>query len=160
MSHRKMSERGVEHLKLYEELRLKPYDDKTGKEVRSLDECRGKPTIGLGHVILEDEKHLWKGITEAQAEALFQKDLAPRERRVASLVKVPLTQAQFDTLVSFEFNTGALASSTLLRRLNEGQYASVPQQLGRWIYDDGVRSQGLYNRRQKEIRMWKGEAIG
>jgi GH24 family phage-related lysozyme (muramidase) len=153
----KMSPAGVDHLKLYEELRLKPYDDRTGKEVRSAKECKGKPTIGWGHVILPDEEHLFKGITERKAEEIFRKDLAPRERQVAALVKVPLTQGQFDALVSFEFNTGRLATSTLLRRLNQGQYAAVPQQLMLWVNDDGKRVEGLVNRRKKEVRMWRGE---
>lgn len=154
----KMSDKGVAHLKQYEELRLKPYDDRTGREVKSREECKGKPTIGWGHVILPGEEALFKGITERKAEEIFRKDLAPRERQVAALVKVPLTQNQFDALVAWEFNTGGLAKSTLLRRLNEGNYAAVPQQMMRWIYDDGVRSEGLYNRRKKEVALWKGAA--
>jgi lysozyme len=150
----KMSPAGIAHLKEYEELRLKPYDDRTGKEVKSRKECKGQPTIGWGHVILPDEDDLFKGITEKKAEEIFRKDLAPRERQVAALVKVPLTQGQFDALVAWEFNTGGLVKSTLLRRLNEGNYAAVPQQMMRWVFDDGVRSEGLYNRRKKEVRMW------
>lgn len=153
-----MSEAGTELLKSYEELRLKPYDDATGKEVKSLAECAGKPTIGWGHVILKDEPSLWKGITKAQAEALFLRDLEPRERTVERLVDVPLSQGQFDALVSWEFNTGALRGSTLLRRLNEGNYASVPQQIRRWVYDNGVRVPGLAARREREILLWKGQA--
>jgi lysozyme len=157
MSSQKMSEAGTALLKEKEELRLKPYDDRTGKTVKARAECKGKPTIGWGHVILPDEDDLFKGITERQAEAIFRKDLAPRERNVAGLVKVPLSQNQFDALVLFEFNTGRLGSSTLLRRLNTGNYASVPQQMKRWIYDDGVRSAGLVARRNEEIALWKGE---
>jgi lysozyme len=156
MSAQKISPAGTAHLKLYEELRLKPYDDRTGKEVKSRKECKGKPTIGWGHVILPGEEELFKGITERKAEEIFRKDLASRERQVAALVKVPLEQHQFDALTCWEFNTGGLAKSTLLRRLNEGQYAAVPQQMMRWIYDDGERSEGLYNRRKKEVAMWRG----
>lgn len=153
----KLSEAGTALLKEKEELRLKPYDDRTGKTVKTRAECKGKPTIGWGHVILPDEDDLFKGITERQAEAIFRKDIAPRERNVAALVKVPLTQNQFDALVLFEFNTGRLGSSTLLRKLNEGNYAAVPQQMKRWIYDDGVRNAGLVARRNEEIALWKGE---
>jgi lysozyme len=158
MNNQKMSAAGIEHLKQYEELRLKPYDDRTGKEVKSRKECKGKPTIGWGHVILPSEDELFKGISEKKAEEIFRKDLAPRERQVATLVKVPLSQNQFDALCAWEFNTGGLAKSTLLRRLNTGSYASVPQQMRRWVYDDGVRVPGLVERRQKEIALWKGEA--
>ena len=73
-------------------------------------------------------------------------------------VKVPLSQNQFDALVSFVFNIGqsAFIESTLLRVLNEGDYKAVPQQLRRWIYDNGSVVQGLINRRQKEIDFWNG----
>jgi lysozyme len=153
----KMSAQGVTKLQEDEELRLRPYDDKTGKEVKSRKDCQGEPTIGWGHVIAPDEEELFKGVTKAQAERLFRNDLAPRERNVAALVTVPLAQNQFDALVSFEFNTGGLRKSTLLRKLNEGYYASVPQQLMRWTYVKGKRVEGLYNRRKAEVAMWKGE---
>jgi len=68
-------------------------------------------------------------IGDKAAERILQNDLAKFEARVEQLVKVPLTDNQFAVLVSFDFNTGALHKSTLLRKLNKGDYAAVPGEL-------------------------------
>lgn len=88
-------------------------------------------TIGYGHT--KGVKRNMK-ITKAEAEDLLRQDLKVFEAEVKNLVNVPLTQYQFDALVSFVFNLGAanFASSTLLKRLNAGQYEDVPAQLMRW----------------------------
>ena len=64
----------------------------------------------------------------------------------------PLKQHQLDALVSFTFNCGegALASSTLRKRLNRGEYAAVPQELNKWVMSGGRRLEGLVRRRKAE----------
>jgi lysozyme len=91
----------------------------------------------------------------------MEQDLKIAMRAVNEFVKVPLTDYQYAALVSFVFNIGvnAFAGSTLLRLLNQGAYIHVPEQMKRWIYDNGEIVQGLINRRDKEIEMWNGPQV-
>jgi len=88
-------------------------------------------TIGFGHT-----KGVKKNmrITKQEAEDLLREDMKIYEAEVKRLVDVPLTQFQFDALVSFVYNLGAanFNSSTLLKKLNAGDYAAVPAQFMRW----------------------------
>lgn len=68
-------------------------------------------------------------ITEAHSEEILSADLATFEARFSSMVKVPPTDDQFAVLVSFDFNTGRLGKSTLLKKLNRGDYNAVPAEL-------------------------------
>ena len=79
----------------------------------------GYPTIGYGHVVKDDEDFS-EGIDEAEAEELLRQDTMIAERAVLRLINVPLTDGQFDALVSFTFNLGggALQRSTLRRKIN------------------------------------------
>ena len=131
----------------------------------------GLPTIGVGHLLTKDElssgeifiknvpvKHRF-GLTAEQAIDLLTQDLKRFEQVVSGAATVPLNQNQFDALVSFSFNAGAQAfkNSTLLRLLNQGQYAAVPAQLRRWVYAGNRVIQGLANRREREIQLWLGQ---
>ncbi|QMV27382.1 glycoside hydrolase family protein [Brucella sp. BO3] len=79
---------------------------------------------------------------------------------VERLVKVPLTDNQFAALVSFDFNTGALDKSTLLKKLNKGDYAAVPVELMKWVNAGGKKINGLVNRRAAEAGLWaKGDFV-
>ena len=88
-------------------------------------------TIGYGHT-----KGVKKNmrLTTQEAEDLLRQDMKIYEADVKRLVDVPLTQYQFDALVSFVFNlgSGAFGGSTLLKKLNAGDYSAVPAQLMRW----------------------------
>lgn len=88
-------------------------------------------TIGYGHT-----KGVKKNmrLTKQEAEDLLRQDMKIYEADVKRLVDVPLTQYQFDALVSFVFNlgSGAFGGSTLLKKLNAGDYSAVPAQLMRW----------------------------
>lgn len=105
-------------------------------------------------------------ITKEQAIDRLREDLRTAERAVADAVKVELNDNQFGALVSFTFNVGAgaLRSSTLLRKLNAGDYASVPTELTKWnkARVNGVLtpSVGLSNRRAAEAGLWaKGDFV-
>lgn len=95
-------------------------------------------------------------ITKEQAEKLFAMDIQIHENNINKLVKVPLTQGQFDALVSFEFNIGygAFKDSTLLRLLNAGKYRESAEQFTRWVYSGGKISAGLQKRREEEKRLF------
>ena len=113
----------------------------------------GYPTIGYGHVVREDVRDRFaEGIDEQEAENLLQRDVRWAERGVLRLIDVPLTDGQFDALVSFTFNlgTGALQRSTLRRKVNREEHEQVPREFMRWVWAGGRRLQGLIKRRAAE----------
>lgn len=128
-------------------------------------------TIGIGHLLTKEEKETgfivikgqkvpWHcGITKSQAYDLKIQDMVRFEQSVNSSVKVELKQHQYDALVSFAYNVGVAAfqGSTLLKKLNAGQYSEVPAELSKWVKAGGKKIQGLVNRRNNEIKLWKGE---
>ena len=106
-------------------------------------------TIGYGHT-----KNVKQGmkITKEQATNLLKDDLKTYENYVNKYVKVKLNQNQFDALVSFAFNCGggALKSSTLLKKLNKGDYEGAANELLRWNKANGKVLAGLTRRRKAE----------
>jgi lysozyme len=115
----------------------------------------GFPTIGFGHRVLPNEAYP-VGINLSQGEALLSRDIAIAEAAVARLVKVPLTQGQFDALVDFVFNLGAgrLASSTLLKYLNTGKYDAAACELLAWDHAGSREIASLKARREAELELW------
>jgi GH24 family phage-related lysozyme (muramidase) len=113
----------------------------------------GYPTIGYGHLITEANKEQFlDGVDEDEALELLRKDVAAAERAVLRLINVPLTQGQFDALVSFTFNlgAGALQRSTLRRKVNRGELDDVPAELMKWVWAGGRKLRGLVRRRKEE----------
>lgn len=144
----KTSANGIAHIKEFEGFRGKRYL------------CpANKPTIGYGHVIVDSERAtLWDAdLTEEQATKLLMKDLVRFEDAVSAMVAVPLTQGQFDALVSFAYNLGEakLRSSTLLKLLNAGDYDGARKQINRWVYSNGKKLEGLIRRRARETEMFQ-----
>jgi lysozyme len=90
-----------------------------GFRVRVYLDVEGYPTIGYGHRLIHPETFP-NGISEMQATAILYGDVRDAERAVARLIRVPISQEQFDALVDFVFNLGQvrLDESTLLRELN------------------------------------------
>lgn len=120
----------------------------------------GKLTIGYGHVIGPTEKQRFaNGITKEEAEALLERDLEKYAAAVNKFVQVALSQGQFNSLVSFCFNVGitAFARSTLLRKLNDGDYEGAAGEFQRWVNGGGRRLGGLVKRRQLEALMFRGK---
>lgn len=115
----------------------------------------GKPAIGYGCDLTEEEAQAWAGkeITEAEATAKLvehiQKNVEPY---INSLVKLPLKQSQFDALCSFIYNVGAgnFKASTMLKKLNKGDYAGAGEQFALWNKAGGKVNDGLTARRAKE----------
>lgn len=142
----KTSDLGLAFITRREDCKLNVYDD-----------VAGYPTIGVGHLIRDHDPDFSGGITRNQAKELLRKDVEHAEHCVDAYVTEPLTQSQFDTLVSFVFNIGggAFKDSTLLSLLNQEQYANVPAQLQRWNKAGGEVVQGLINRRAAESALWQ-----
>lgn len=115
----------------------------------------GYPTIGYGHVVKPYE-NFSAGIDEAQAEELLRQDAVIAERAVLRLINVPLTDGQFDALVSFTYNLGggALQRSTLRRKINREEHADVPEQFMRWVWAGGRKLKGLIRRREAETEIY------
>jgi lysozyme len=111
----------------------------------------GKWTIGWGHKITFGEPFDTNTITQEQADWLLEKDLEEKEIEVSN-VNVPLTDNEFSALVSFVYNIGwaKFATSTLLNKLNEGDYQGAANEFGKWIYAKGIPMNGLKIRRAKE----------
>lgn len=120
----------------------------------------GYPTIGYGHLVRSSE--FFTEITETEAEELLRKDVESAERAVLRLVNVPLTDGQFDALVSFTFNLGggAFQRSTLRRKVNRQAHAEVPGQLMRWVWAGGRKLKGLCIRREAESKLYSSEWEG
>ncbi len=132
-----------------------------GRRLAAYRDPVGVWTIGYGHA---GDVQAGDVITPHQAEVLLAADVAVAEAAVRRLVRVPLTQGQFDALVSFVFNLGAgrLSGSTLLAKLNARDYAGAAREFGRWVKGtvDGrkVNLPGLVKRRAAERALFEREA--
>lgn len=121
-------------------------------------DAAGLPTIGYGHLIRKGEHKMFEnGISEAAGEALLIKDVLAAENAVLRLINVPLTDGQFDALVSFTFNLGggALQRSTLRRKVNREEHADVPREFLRWVWAGGRKLKGLVRRREAEAIFYR-----
>lgn len=143
----KLSENGMALIKRAEGLRLKAYQDSVGVW-----------TIGYGWTHPVEGKKVGAGmqISQTMAERLLRCGIAQFEQGVGQLVSVPITQGQFDALVSFAYNLGlrSLASSTLLRRVNAGDKQGAANEFGRWVNASGIRLDGLVARRAAECALF------
>lgn len=118
----------------------------------------GVPTIGWGHT--GPDVRMGLTITRQRAQDLFDQDLRDAESAVFRYVTVPLTQGQFDALVSFVFNVGAagFSTSTLRRKLNARDYAGAAAEFDRWVYDKEASPDplpGLVSRRNQEQALFQ-----
>ena len=141
--------KGIELIKQFEGCKLQAYI------------CpAGKPTIGYGHT---NNVRMGDTINQLLADKILEDDYAECEKAVKSLVKVPLTDNQLGALCSFVFNLGrgALLGSTLLRKLNTGDYRGAAHEFERWVYSKdpktGVRIvlSGLERRRKAERMLFE-----
>ena len=111
------------------------------------------PTIGWGHT---HTVKMGDVITEEKAQELFERDIAWAVAAVNREVNMGLTQNQFDALVSFVFNVGesAFGRSTLLRKLNAGDYEGAAREFPRWNKQAGIVLKGLTRRRAHEMELF------
>jgi len=136
------SKDGLHLTEQFEGVRLTAYPDPaTG----------GDPwTIGYGHT--GPEVHSGMTITQEQAENYLMQDVAKAAADVNAKVTVEITQGEFDALVDFAFNCGCgnLNGSTLLKKLNAGDYEGAAHEFEKWDMAAGKHMAGLLRRRQAE----------
>lgn len=140
----KYSQSGIKFTEGFEQVRYVAYPDSGGVW-----------TIAWGHT-----RGVSKGLTciPAQAEAWRAEDMGFSEAAVNHLVTVPLTQAEFDALVDFDFNVGneALKTSTLLKLLNEGNFPGAAAEFDKWDHVHARVVAGLLRRREAETKEFEG----
>lgn len=164
-SNMKISDNGINMLKRFEGsvkigARHVIYDDKTGRPVNSDKELPAGATIGYGHLIKSDEdfKH---GITERQATEILRSDISTAERAIKDNITIPLSQNQYDALVSLAYNIGAknFANSTVVKYVNDSnyhntKYPTLESAWMAWNKSGGREMAGLTNRRQQEFNLF------
>jgi len=119
----------------------------------------GVPTIGYGSTIYENGTRVKLSdpeITEERAVEILFDQLKKYENAVNRYVHVPINQNQFDALVDFAYNAGAgnLQKSTLLRKINAGDYEGASKEFSKWVYGGGKKLNGLVKRRDAERRLF------
>lgn len=138
----KIGKKGLELIKHFEGLELDAY------------KCpAGVWTIGYGHIKDVQPGDAW---SESHADYMLEVELEEYEHYVNTAVEVPLSQNQFDALVSWVYNLGPtnFNSSTMLKVLNAGDYSEVGNQMLRWNKAGGKVLEGLTRRRQAEADLF------
>lgn len=113
----------------------------------------GIPTVCTGHTGPDVKMGVrW---TPAACKEVLEKDLIKHGQGILECVKVPLNQNQYNAFTLFAFNVGVggFCKSTLAKQLNKGQYTEACNGMYKWVYVNGVKSNGLYNRRKVEVSM-------
>lgn len=150
---RNISDNGLNLIKEFEGLRLQPYRDAVGV-----------PTIGYGNTFYADGRKVTMQdptITEEVATQLLRLVVVQFERGVSKLVTVDINQNQFDALVSFAYNLGLgnLGKSTLLKRLNQGNFQAAADEMLRWNRAGGRVLRGLVRRREAERALFLNDVL-
>lgn len=138
---------GIALIKSFESLQLTAYMPRPGD----------RWTLGWGSTFFNGIPVVQgQTCTQDEADAQLVRDLAQAEAEVNKVVTVPLSQNQFDALVSFDDNEGdgRLASSTLLKYLNQRKYTLAGCEFLKWNQAGGVIMAGLVRRRQAEMTLF------
>ena len=142
----------------YSDNGLKLTSESEGIKLKAYKDTGGVWTIGVGSTrIFGRPVREGDVISLEQALAQLQQDIASAVESVGRLVKVPLTQNQFDALVDFVYNLGEgqFAKSTLLRKLNLKDYEGAANEFPKWVFDNGKIQPGLVSRRLREQSLFK-----
>jgi lysozyme len=140
----KVSDKGVAELLSHEAMVTSPYRDSVGVW-----------TVGVGHTSAAGKPNpqtMAKGVEVPVGELveLFRRDLAKDEADVNNAVKVDLKQHEFDALVSFHFNTGAIARASLVKKLNAGDRLGTAAGMLEW-----KKPAEIIKRRTAEMKLFR-----
>ncbi|MGE3284174.1 MAG: lysozyme [Alphaproteobacteria bacterium] len=149
-----ISQRGLELVKSFEGYHTALPD---GSCKAYLDTLAKPPVATIGWGCTKDVKlgMIW---TREQAEAALLRELDKHAAIVNRLVTVEIGQNNFDALCSFSYNTGGLEKSTLLKKLNRGDFDGAAREFDRWIYAGGKAYKGLIRRRAAERALFEEDA--
>jgi lysozyme len=140
----KASKEAVDLIKQWEGCSLDSYQD-----------AKGKWAVGYG----QNGQHIGPGmrILQSEADQWLANHVAELQEQMTKLITVPITQKQFDALVSLVYNIGigAFANSTLLKKLNTQHYDAAGMEILRWTHSHGVELEGLVRRRSAEYRLYQ-----
>jgi lysozyme len=163
------SPKGIQFTERQEGVVLYVYDDAVAptRMWKPGTPVHGHLTAGVGHLLNPAEIRQWAGkdIPKTQVDRWFDLDNNIAEQAVSRLVTVPLTPNQADVLLDFTFNNSpdALSKSTLLKRVNAGQFDKVPQELMKWdkthINGKLVTSPGLQKRCADRAAYWNSAGM-
>ena len=154
-----ISSDGLKRLKKHEGSKATVYDDKTGKGISSWGECAGFPTVGVGHLIQNNEKAAFSKflkpgkMSDNEIDNLLLKDLQERINALNKKLKIKVSQNQFDALLSMMFNTGGGNKSFLkaVSLTNDGKFKDAAAQIKSGPKTSkGVVLAGLERRRKEE----------
>lgn len=164
----KLSEKGMKLLKDIETLRLKVYDDQTNKDIIEYNKKNKEgATIGYGHLLKEQDGDFEKykpnvAITKEDADELFLNDLAPFEKKVNNIIKVNLSQQEFDalTILAFNIGNGSFQSSSVVKLVNnpndpKSNYRTLDEAWMAFNKSQGQVMKGLNKRREAELNIFK-----
>ena len=147
-----ISEKGLKLIQEFEGCRLIPYNDSVGYA-----------TVGVGHLIgkrkvTADDLAKYKGFTDADALRLLKEDVSGFVKSLNTLLSSPVTQNQFDAMVSLAFNIGVgnFTKSSVLRFTNAKEFDRAAEAFKSWNKAGGKVLTGLTNRRLKESQLYKG----
>ena len=143
---RAINDAGVRLVHEFEGCKLEAYPDPgTGGDPWTIGWGATGPGIGKGTVWTQDA-------CDARLEADCERFAA---QVAAALGQAPTTQAQFDALVSFHYNTGAIASATLTRLHKAGDHEGAAREFARWCHAGGRVMPGLVRRREAEAALYR-----
>ncbi len=166
----KLSAAGKAEMEQFEGRRNKLSDDATGKTIARAADAKGFPTIGVGHLVKKgDTSYDGKTLSDAEIDALFAADVKWAEDIINGL-GLPLTQNQFDALVSFVYNVGPGKKgvkdglitlrngdpSSVLRNMRAGNIQAAGDSMLSWTRSAGKVMPGLVKRRQAERALLLG----
>ena len=139
---------GIEIIKMFEGFRSEPYLLPAGFSTIGFVSTRG---VDGNRVTLEHS-----AINRDEAEEMLAHDIQNVEKSVGRLIRVALTQNQFDALVSFVYNLGSgrLQSSTLRSKINRADYEGAADEFPKWVKAGGKRLSGLVKRRFVERKLF------
>lgn len=156
----KTSQAGLKFISVHEGIRLQPYKDPVGLWTIGIGHLITPPENKTGLINIRGQYYKWRlGLSDKQVFWLLEQDVEKAEDVINTVVKAPLTQNQFDALVSFVFNVGggAFINSTLLKKLN-AKNNTVKQEFGKWVKGrvNGkmVALPGLVTRRKEEAKLF------
>lgn len=145
----RVTQEGLDLIRRFEGFRGEAYRDAVGVW-----------TIGYGHTTMAGPPRVTPGLrlSREEAAAILARDVEKFSVGVRQAVTVPLNEAQFSALVSFAYNVGlgALRSSSVLKAVNAGDFAAVPQRLALWVKAGGRALPGLVKRRAAEGALFSG----